>query len=82
MLMNKCLFNNIESIFHVLLSLEREKMENKYFPFESFGYNECILRTKASDGDTKALNLRSKLSDGRTKPLVNVTIAYRDYKSS
>ena len=80
--MNKCLFNNIESIFHVLLSLEREKMENKYFPFESFGYNECILRTKASDGDTKPLNLRPKLSDGRTKPLVNVTIAYRDYKSS
>ena len=41
--------------------------------------NEYILRTKASDGDTKPLNLRSKLSDGRTKPFVNVTIAYRDY---
>ena len=37
--------------------------------------NEYILRTKASDGDTKPLNLRSKLSDVRTKPLVNVTIA-------
>ena len=74
--------NNIESIFHVLLSLEREKMENKYFPFESFGYNECILRTKASDGDTKPLNLRSKLADARTKPCDSVTIAYRQHYTS
>ena len=35
-------------------------------PSGSFGFNEYIMRTKASDGDTEPLNLRSKLSDGRT----------------
>ena len=51
-------------------------------PSESFGFNEYIMRTKASDGYTEPLNLRPKISDGRPKPFANVTIAYRDYKSS
>ena len=51
-------------------------------PSGSFGFNEYIMRSKASDGDTEPLNLRSKLSDGRTKPFANVTIAYRDYNSN
>ena len=44
--------------------------------------NEYILRTKASDGDTKPLNLRSKLADARTKPCDSVTIAYRQHYTS
>ena len=46
------------------------------------GVNGYILRTKASNGDTKVSNLHPKLSNGHTKPFANVTIAYRDYKSS
>ena len=47
-----------------------------------FSFNGYILRTKASNGDTKVSNLHPKLSNGHTKPFANVTIAYRDYKSS
>ena len=45
-----------------------------------FSFNGYILRTKASNGDTKVSNLHPKLSNGHTKPFANVTIAYRDYK--